>query len=327
MAAGKGNLLLGGAAVVVAAVVFQLSGMAAPPPSSSASPASPASTTSPASTASTASTVLPAVDPLSSKGIHSQLRRAQSERPHDGNVSAQLALALLEPVSEVAPNTADDSLYGPSLTLYHPNVAEARRLVEQALKLSPGATETHLAHQAVMMAEANGEDALQAGRKAVELSPSSAEAYAALARSHLLAACAQGCAARNSLREEKREEKKRGRRSALEAREAEQAKHEELKQARERGTGKNHLSQDRGGLRAGAMWRIMEAGRLFKQGLEAEPTSASAAALERQSRRLVALDAHKVLSTQQVFEYGECHYFYGQELDGQLCDKKRYKYE
>jgi len=254
------------------------------------------------------------------------LRHALAERPGDGNVSAALALALLEP-GEVAPNTDEDSLYGGSLTLYHPNLAEARRLMEQALKLAPGAPETHLAHQAVLMSEGNGEDALQAGRKAVELRPDSAEAYAELARSHLLAACAQGCAARNSLRAEKQEEKKRGRKTALEQREAEQAKHQERQEARGKEGVKSHLSHDRSSLRAGAMWRVMEAGRLFKQGMEAEPSSLRAKQLERQSRHLVSLNAHKVLSTQQVFEYGQCQFFVGQELDGQLCDKKRYKYE
>jgi len=255
------------------------------------------------------------------------LRHELAARPGDGNLSAALVLALLEPVDEVAPNTNENSLYGPSLTLYHPNLAEARRLLEQALQLAPNTPETHLAHQAVLMAEGRGEDAIQVGRKAVELQPETAAAYMELARSHLLAACAQGCAARNSLREEKKEEKKRGRKSALEQREADAVKHEERKAARDKNGAKGHLTQDRGALRAGAMWRIMEAGRLFKQGMEAEPKSVRAKQLERRSRSLVALDANKVLSTPQVIELAQCHFFYGQELDGELCDKARYKYE
>mmetsp|Transcript_7294 Transcript_7294/g.19116 ORF Transcript_7294/g.19116 Transcript_7294/m.19116 type:complete len:308 (+) Transcript_7294:33-956(+) len=259
------------------------------------------------------------------------LRHALSERPSDGNLSAALALALLEPVDEVAPNTDEGSLYGGSLTLYHPNLEEARRLAERALHLSPDSPEAHLAHQAVQMSEANGEDALQAGRKAVELRPQSADAYVQLARAYLLAGCAQGCAARNSLRDEKKEEKKRGRKSALVAREEEAQKHAELNANRKSGggsgSGRSHLEHERSALRAGAMWRIMEAGRTFKQAHEADPTHEYAKELERNSRHLITLNANKVLSTQQVIEYGQCHFFFGQELDGQLCDRKRYKYE
>ena len=266
-----------------------------------------------------------AVEPA--PGSPALLRQELVERPSDGNLSAVLALALLESTDEIAPNTDADSLYGGKLTLYHPDLAEAKQLVERALKLSPGVPEAHLAHQAVLMAEGNGEDALQAGRKACELRPDSADMYIDLARAHLLAGCAQGCAARNDLRAEKAEEKKRGRRSALEKREADGRKDEERKAAREKGEVKNHLSQGREALRAGAMWRIMEAGRLLKQASEYEPTNLRAKKLERKSRHLITLDAHKVLSTQQVIDNGQCHFFFGQELDGHLCDKRRYKYE
>ena len=39
----------------------------------------------------------------------------------------------------------------------------------------------------------------------------------------------------------------------------------------------------------------------------------------------MTLDAHKVLTTEQVMSYAQCHYFFGQELEGQPCDKRRYK--
>ena len=66
---------------------------------------------------------------------------------------------------------------------------------------------------------------------------------------------------------------------------------------------------------------------LFKQAADAEPDNEEAQRLMRASRRLVNLDAHKVLNTEEVIQFGECHLFFGQELDGSLCDKKRYKYE
>lgn len=93
------------------------------------------------------------------------------------------------------------------------------------------------------------------------------------------------------------------------------------------GKSPGHKTSDRGTLRAGAMWRIMEAGRLFKQGHDAQPDNAEALRLMKASRHLVSLDAHKVLNTEEVMLYGECSRFFGQELDGALCDKKRYKYE
>ena len=255
------------------------------------------------------------------------LRRAIAEQPGDGALNAQLALVLLQPVDTVAPNTDEDSLYGPDFTLHHPNVAESRQAMERALKLAPNLPETHLAHQAVLMAEGNGEEAIQPGRKAVELAPTSADAYIALARSHLLAACAQGCNARQSLRAEKKDEKKRGRKSPLEAREEEAAKSQKRQELVKSGQVEKHKMNDRGSLRAGAMWRVMEAGRLFQQGADAEPTSELARDLAGRSRQLTHLDGFKVLNTEQIIKFGQCHLFFGQEVDGSLCDKARYKYE
>ena len=228
----------------------------------------------------------------------------------------------------MAPNAGADSLYDPDFTLRHPNVAESRKAMEVALKLSPSLSEAHLAHQAVLMAEGRAEEAIQPGRRALDLNPTSAHAYTAWARSHLLAACAQGCAARESLREEKKKEKAAGRaKTQLEAREEEQRTQMERREmAKDRKpTGKPPM--DRGQLRAGAMWRIMEAGRLWKQGAAAEPESEEAQQLHRMSKRLITLDAFKVLNTEQVIQFGQCEHFFGQELDGHTCDKKRYKYE
>lgn len=288
-----------------------------------------------------------------------QLREAAEVRPGDGAVRAQLALALLEPVDEVAPNTDEESLYGPGLTLIHPNLAESRRLMEEALNLAPDLPETHLAHQAVLTSEGNGEDAIQPGRKAIELTPQSGLAYASLARSHLMAACAQGCQARNDYRRERKAERLSGRKSPLEAREAEAAKRQERAKAKERG---EQPPMDRGSLKAGAMWRLMEAGRLLADGAKAEPSNKDLKKLAKRSRGLTKLDGHKVLSTEEIIKHGECHRFFGQaraparwqmpglstslrqprhslattttalfchaqELNGEMCDKRRYAYE
>ena len=125
----------------------------------------------------------------------------------------------------------------------------------------------------------DAEEAIQPGRRALDLDPTSAHAYTAWARSHLLAACAQGCAARESLRTEKRKEKSLGRRSQLEVREEEQRRAQEQRQS-----GKRPSTLDRSTLRAGAMWRIMEAGRLWKQGAAAEPNSEEAQLFHRRSK-------------------------------------------
>ena len=194
--------------------------------------------------------------------------------------------------------------------------------MEKALKLSPLLSTSHLAHQAVLMAEGRAEEAIQPGRRALDLDPTSAHAYTAWARSHLLAACAQGCAARESLRTEKRKEKSLGRRSQLEVREEEQRRAQEQRQS-----GKRPSTLDRSTLRAGAMWRIMEAGRLWKQGAAAEPNSEEAQLFHRMSKHLLALDKFGMLDTEQVITFGECKHFFGQKVDGHLCDKKRYKYE
>ena len=255
------------------------------------------------------------------------LRRAILSSPNDGRLHAQLALSLLAPVETVAPNADDDSLHGGDFTLYHPNVAEARRAMERALKSAPNLLETHLAHTAVLMAEGKGEDAIQPGRKAAELSPKSARGHIENARAHLLAACAQACQARESLRAERKADKAAGRlKSALEEREEKAREQQEMKERREAGRGGPPM-RDRGSLRAGSMWRVMEAGRILQQAAKADPKDAYARRLARDSKRLTSLDAHQVSSTEDLMVYGECHYFYGQLLDGHACDKKRYKYE
>lgn len=253
------------------------------------------------------------------------LRESVKVRPNSGALHAQLALKLLQPDERVAPNADETSLYGPDFTLHHPSAVEARKAMEVALKASPTLSEVQLAHQAVLMAEGRAEEAIQPGRKALDLAKDSAHAYAELARSHLLAACAQGCAARMSLRDEKKKEQKAGRKSALEAREEEQSAQRKRQEMSKGGGGRPPI--DRGQLRAGAMWRIMEAGRLLKQGAEAQPEDETAARLHKDSKKLITLDAFKVLNTEQVMQFGECEHFYGQELDGSMCDKKRYKYE
>jgi hypothetical protein len=262
-------------------------------------------------------------DPSSPARLRAALRKA----PDDGRIHARLALALLRPTAAIAPNTDDESLYGSDFTLHHPDATEARTAVDAALKATPRALETHLAETAVLMAEGRGEDAIQPGRRAVEAAPKTAHAQVELARAHLLAACAQGCAARESLRVEKRAEQKAGRRkTALEAREEEGRRQQEAKQKREHSDGRGELS-DRGSLRAGAMWRIMEAGRILQQAAADEPANDEVRKLARDAKKLTKLDAHKVLSTEQVMAYAQCHYFFGQQLDGSPCDMKRFKYE
>ena len=152
------------------------------------------------------------------------LRLEVSAKPTDGRLHAQLAIALLKPLEEVAPNTDESSLYGPDFTLHHPNVAEARKHTDLALKHAPTALETQIASTMTLMAEGKGEDAIQPGRRVVDLAPKSADSHILLARAHLLAGCAQGCECRESLRKEKKEERKQGRKSALEAREEEAKK-------------------------------------------------------------------------------------------------------
>lgn len=160
------------------------------------------------------------------------LRRATRLNPRDGAAQARLALALLKPTPEVPPTADEGSLYGSDYVLAHPDAEEARAAMDEALRLRPGASETHLAHQAVLMAEGRAEEAIQPGRKAIELAPKLAKGYVELARSHLAAACAQGCGARMDLREEKKSEKRSGKKSALEAREEEARSQEVPRRAR-----------------------------------------------------------------------------------------------
>ena len=259
------------------------------------------------------------------------LREALATRPTDGELNAKLALKLLAPVDHMAPNIPDDSsIYSEGFTLGHPRADDARKAMEVALRVSPGLSSSHLAHQAVLMAEGRAEEAIQPGRKALDINPHSAHAYTELARSHLLAACAQGCQARESLRREKKEEKKSGRKSALEQREREAAENQRRQEAAQQGSSRPPL--DRGGLRAGAMWRIMEAGRLLQQAAAADPGSAGTARRGKAGRKLAQLQGSKVLSTEEVMAHAQCQHFFGQELapdpdSRYLCDKKRYKYE
>ena len=253
------------------------------------------------------------------------LRLEVSAKPTDGRLHAQLAIALLKPLEEVAPNTDESSLYGPDFTLHHPNVAEARKHTDLAIKHAPTVLETQIASTMTLMAEGKGEDAIQPGRRVVDLAPKSADSHILLARAHLLAGCAQGCECRESLRKEKKEERKQGRKSALEAREEEAKKSSERQSATP--AARKAAVKDRSTLRAGAMWRIMEAGRILQTATSSEPENAYAKRLAKESKKLVTLDAHKVLTTEQVMSYAQCHYFFGQELEGQPCDKRRYKYE
>ena len=186
--------------------------------------------------------------------------RCPPSRP-TGRLHAQLAIALLKPLEEVAPNTDESSLYGPDFTLHHPNVAEARKHTDLAIKHAPTVLETQIASTMTLMAEGKGEDAIQPGRRVVDLAPKSADSHILLARAHLLAGCAQGCECRESLRKEKKEERKQGRKSALEAREEEAKKSSERQSATP--AARKAAVKDRSTLRAGAMWRIMEAGRIY----------------------------------------------------------------
>ena len=254
------------------------------------------------------------------------LQKAIHANPSNGRLQAQLALSLLAPVEAVAPNADDESLHGGEFTLYHPNMVEARAALDKALKSAPTAIETHMAHTAVLMTEGRGEDAIQPARAAAELAPKWPRAHIDNARAHLLAACAQACEARESLRTEKRAEKKAGKKSALEEREEQAQKQQDMKEARE-GGGAKPMAKDRGSLRAGSMWRVMEAGRILQTASLADPKDAEARRLARLSKRLTALDAHQVSTTEALVQFGECHWFFGQELDGHQCDKRRHKYE
>ena len=259
------------------------------------------------------------------------LRRELAANPNNGRLQAQLALTLLAPVDSVAPNADEDSLMGGQFTLHHPNAPKAREALEKALKAAPQDLQTHMAHAAVLMAEGKGEDAIQPARRVAEGNPKSAAAHWVNARAHLLAGCAQACEARESLRAEKRAEKKAGRKSALEEREEQAKKQHEMKQMREeRKSGKdgpNPTFMDRGSLRAGSMWRVMEAGRIFQTAAQAEPEDEEARRLAKAALPLSKLDAFQVSTTEALIRYGECHHFFGQELDGHMCDKKRFKYE
>lgn len=243
--------------------------------------------------------------------------------PVNGKQQALLALALLRPLESLAPNADNDSLYGSEFTLHHPNVARARAAVDAALAAAPHMLETHQAETAVLMAEGKGEEAIQPGRRAVDAAPTPAQAaqeQIQLARAHLLASCAMSCSARESLRAEKRAEEKAGRRkSALETREDEQRQQQEA-------TTKGR-KMDRSTQRAGAMWRIMEAGRILQQAAASAPADQEVKRLARSSKSLVKLDANKVLNTEQIMVYAQCHFFFGQQVDGAMCDAKRYSYE
>ena len=184
------------------------------------------------------------------------LRLRIKESPSNGVLQAQLAIALLAPVEEVVPNGDEGSLYGDQFTLYHPNVAEARRALDIAMQRAPQALETDRAHTMVLMAEGHGEDAIQPGRRVVEKAPKSAASHILLARAHLLAGCAQACQCRELLRKEKRSEKRSGRKSALEKREEEAEESQRRQEASKDPSKAKPMMKDRGSLRAGSSGSI-----------------------------------------------------------------------
>ena len=104
---------------------------------------------------------------------------------------------------------------------------------------------THRAQMALVLAEGRLEDALGPGSKALELDKS-VRTYTAFAAAHVMAACAMACRARSE------EQKLAAGMSAS-----------------------TDPSKDAGSSRAGAMWRIMEAGRHLAAGAALEASTAS----------------------------------------------------
>ena len=255
--------------------------------------------------------------------VISRIQRAVDDDPFNADLQSQLAMAMIEP-NETYPATANaESLHGGAFVLDHPAISESRLIMEKALKLMPGSAEPHFAHQAVLMAEGRVEEAIQPGRKAIELSSDSSRGYRELARSHLAAGCAQACAARLMLREEKKLKKNKASAQTQALAASGQLGGRGQGDGRDGGRG----TVDRGSLRAGSMWRVMEAGRLLQTATKVNPTDDELAAMARKSKPLTNLNAHQVSSASQLIHYGECEWFYGKTLDGGLCDRKRHGYE
>ena len=55
-------------------------------------------------------------------------------------------------------------------------------------------------------------------------------------------------------------------------------------------------AKDRGALRAGSMWRVMEAGRLLQTATKLDPSDEEVAAMAKHSKPLTTLNAHEVRS-------------------------------
>ena len=144
---------------------------------------------------------------------------------------------------------------------------------------------------ALLLAEGQTEDALQPGSKALELDPS-ARTYMALARAHLAATCALAC----------------------------QARAEEQKT--KAGLGPEPArGKDAGTLQAGAMWRVMEAGRNYEAAANAEPENEAAQEASLKSKPLRNLDAFRVSRTAELFELAECSVYEGKRLNGKRCPR------
>ena len=74
--------------------------------------------------------------------------------------------------------------------------------------------------------------------------------------------------------------------------------------------------------RAGAMWRIMEAGRVYERANFSAPSAnatwnATDAAFA--TRQLRSLNAFQVSSTEKLFALGNCDMYIGVKVGGRVC--------
>ena len=82
------------------------------------------------------------------------------------------------------------------------------------------------------------------------------------------------------------------------------------------------LLREREAERAGGMWRIMEAGRVYERAYKAAPTAnATWSALDSHfaTGRLRNLNAFQVSTTEKLFSLGNCDLYVGVNVGGKTC--------
>jgi len=246
--------------------------------------------------------------------VEDVLRQKLRLKPSNSSLHSKLALQLAyggAAAQEDSASAADQSLHHPFI-LNHERLDEMRAISAAALEMAPESTAALRAQMAVLMAEGRAEESLQPGMKAIRIDPNCVDANKELARAHLGAGCAQACQARTIFREEKKKPKYDNTPKPKEE---------------ERGGGGGRPPRDIGSLRAGSMWRIMEAGRLYKQAAAIDPSDKELKELSQRTLSLRTANAHSVMNIAALLSAGQCDVFYGKELDGELCDKPRYKFD